>query len=961
LERRVEELVQRYGSFEALAAAINVPDGLDAERIVRGVAYLAAAITRSDFDEADLEPLVGLAMLTGGALYWDSFERLVRDVLGESPGSVPELVFDTGRVAVLADVAAEFAHPPTLAELQDVVRRSPDLYGALGFFAQPDAFTFTDERVHTRRLLAWLRSLADAGPGGWAGLVERVAGVSTPGDPRLWAAAHVTAGVFGDGFSEADLRAVRRLLDLSAAPDSPAQGERNEWRRLLIFTWHLLHRTRVAIEEPARLLIEVMRELDRDDVTQTDLRQLITGVDPSNSPAVAKLTNLWYDALLDSIPDEQLDRPGLVARMRTLAGAGQGGWAGLAARVVGVPAPRDYRLWAAARVTDDVFRDGFSEADLLAVRRLLDLSAAPDSPARSERNDRRRIEIFTWHLLHRTGVAIEEPARLLIEVMRELDRDDVTQTDLRRLITGITPSSSPAVGELAKLWFDALRNAIPIQDRATIWAGLRRTGMGQHLRRLVRSRESIDADEFKMLRELITLAGAAYSPQQPSREQFEAMGWLLETVEKSKGRRLGSWSELQVEVRALRGPARPQPVVPINGVAADVADVRSLLASVVEAAAGNRPVRLGDLARRWTPPEPVLPVPQIAEPSPVVLRGGGGPGPWWQRWAVRPRFTARTTTAEHALEFRSRPDGRALRSAGVPHGHGQAPGNEQPRKAIQHEVKWAPAPGTESVVSARRPQLPYLSARTTEQRRRSLLDALLVDSPSTWASLVKAAQGLAGNDEERSDAAIMDAVVTALRHDSPSVEQIASAAQQIGDAYQTLPASAVDVWRNQLTSLASRHPVIGDLQASIASRLLSSPSDVPAATPPATATDDQVVDPAVERAFLAATDNAGRRSVLIDALPGLGHAAMHALAVFAAGKARTAEDRADAEALRLLAFALSPSYVAGGEPAWIDGLDKVGRFEWSSAVLALHGRLPQSRAALKPLMQTLVTCAPESP
>ncbi|MEU2639069.1 hypothetical protein ABZ591_31715 [Micromonospora fulviviridis] len=119
-------------------------------------------------------------------------------------------------------------------------------------------------------------------------------------------------------------------------------------------------------------------------------------------------------------------------------------------------------------------------------------------------------------------------------------------------------------------------------------------------------------------------------------------------------------------------------------------------------------------------------------------------------------------------------------------------------------------------------------------------------------------------------------------------------------------------------------------------------------------------DPAVERAYLAAADNARRRSVLIDALPRLTHAAMHALAGFAADNARTGADRADAQALRLLAFALSPSYVAGGEPDWIAGLDKVGRYEWSTAALALHRKLPQSRAALKPLLQTLVRCAPVS-
>ncbi|MEU4643346.1 hypothetical protein [Micromonospora sp. NPDC023814] len=119
-------------------------------------------------------------------------------------------------------------------------------------------------------------------------------------------------------------------------------------------------------------------------------------------------------------------------------------------------------------------------------------------------------------------------------------------------------------------------------------------------------------------------------------------------------------------------------------------------------------------------------------------------------------------------------------------------------------------------------------------------------------------------------------------------------------------------------------------------------------------------DSAIERAYLAATDNVGRRSVLIDALPGLTHVAMHALAGFAADNAHTDGDRADVEVLRLLAFALSPSYVAGGEPDWIAGLDAVGRYEWSSAVFALHRKLPRSRDALKPLMQTLVRCAPVS-
>jgi hypothetical protein len=135
---------------------------------------------------------------------------------------------------------------------------------------------------------------------------------------------------------------------------------------------------------------------------------------------------------------------------------------------------------------------------------------------------------------------------------------------------------------------------------------------------------------------------------------------------------------------------------------------------------------------------------------------------------------------------------------------------------------------------------------------------------------------------------------------------------------------------------------------------------VRAAKQPAAADDQHLGDPAVERAYLAATDNAGRRSVLLDALPGLTHATMHALAVFAEGHARSAEDRADAEALRLLAFALSPEYVAGLEPEWIDGLNAVGRYEWSTAALALHKTLPQSRAALNPLLLTLARCAPGS-
>jgi len=117
------------------------------------------------------------------------------------------------------------------------------------------------------------------------------------------------------------------------------------------------------------------------------------------------------------------------------------------------------------------------------------------------------------------------------------------------------------------------------------------------------------------------------------------------------------------------------------------------------------------------------------------------------------------------------------------------------------------------------------------------------------------------------------------------------------------------------------------------------------------------VDPAVAAAYVAAPDNPGRRRVLLDALAGLNHYGAYALARFAATHAKDDADRADARATRHFAYAISPEYVPGHEPAGLEDFDELAKWDWSTRIAQLAPSLREHHDALM-LLRTnaLVPC-----
>jgi len=112
---------------------------------------------------------------------------------------------------------------------------------------------------------------------------------------------------------------------------------------------------------------------------------------------------------------------------------------------------------------------------------------------------------------------------------------------------------------------------------------------------------------------------------------------------------------------------------------------------------------------------------------------------------------------------------------------------------------------------------------------------------------------------------------------------------------------------------------------------------------------------AIEAAYLAAHDNAARRRVLLDAMPGLTHERAMSVARFAATHAPTVSDRADAEVLRLFAFAISPGHYSGWTPSPVPDLDLPAKYDWLTAV----GPIASVRSpphALARLAQRLALC-----
>ena len=109
--------------------------------------------------------------------------------------------------------------------------------------------------------------------------------------------------------------------------------------------------------------------------------------------------------------------------------------------------------------------------------------------------------------------------------------------------------------------------------------------------------------------------------------------------------------------------------------------------------------------------------------------------------------------------------------------------------------------------------------------------------------------------------------------------------------------------------------------------------------------------------YLKEEHNPGRRAVLLRALPGTGHATIDALARLATEHATSAEDRADALVLELLAKAMSDKYKPGEEPHGIADLSRDAAFEWMTKVGQLKRQFPHCRDALEALtVQTLAQC-----
>jgi hypothetical protein len=263
-----------------------------------------------------------------------------------------------------------------------------------------------------------------------------------------------------------------------------------------------------------------------------------------------------------------------------------------------------------------------------------------------------------------------------------------------------------------------------------------------------------------------------------------------------------------------------------------------------------------------------------------------------------------------------------------------------------------------------------------------------------WPQLIELAKKTqTGDDIQRADVAIMDAVVTLLTGAAhpigtdPTAAQVA--ASRIRTASRALPADAVDAWRDHLVVLADRHPAGSGLRESIRV-LASAPIEVlvPETAPPVTASPD-VVGPtrsataspdvaglthsrptslgtvaraalrelsgagAAEHgyAYLDAADNAGRRAALIRALP-FGPAVIEPLARLAGAQATTVGDLADANSLELLADALNGGRAASEGTRGIVGLGRGdgAAYQWMRAVSALKPAYPQHVDALNTLL-----------
>jgi hypothetical protein len=174
-----------------------------------------------------------------------------------------------------------------------VVNR-PDVSAALRWVVPVDEFTASPDWAGVPRLLARLRALAD-GPDGLPGLIARVVGRHPlhHRPQRLFESAHLAASMFGEQFTESDIMAIDRLLSATFPRLEGLAG-------LETFVRYLFNdprRTVVTFQQYSaapyvRLLIEMVRHLDRD-VTDQELRRQVVGIDPPSSPPAAELARAW--------------------------------------------------------------------------------------------------------------------------------------------------------------------------------------------------------------------------------------------------------------------------------------------------------------------------------------------------------------------------------------------------------------------------------------------------------------------------------------------------------------------------------------------------------------------------------------------------------------------------------------------------------------------------------------------
>ena len=438
---------------------------------------------------------------------------------------------------------------------------------------------------------------------------------------------HLAIMVYGPSVSRADREALRSLV-LVALPEGPPRAAMVEDLEAVVND--VRGHDDVGGRDPGRPgaavhpgQVAVLADLAGGlggDRTVARLRELVL-----DSPVVAAA--LRCDVLTIA-PDAVVVRQ-LVARLQTLAG---GGLPELVRRVVG-EGRGEQALFDAGLFAVVLIGPEFSVSDLVDVRRTLDLPVADGLPAVDS--------VFGMEELVR-DLRLDEPSgdgrqvsavprtllRLLVRMVGETGRDDVSVEHLRRQLVGIDPPSGDAAREFAELRRDMLLRRVTESGVGPREAAQRlrvrgaaapsQAGAGP-------SGQALSADGVAAaVWGVVELTYAAYPHDRDvGWPELEVMGRLLSSPVFQAAGFEGTWDGLQALVRELRGRLRPQPIQ----VWAAAADVRQLLAAFVQAAAergGDEDVRMEDLRRHWVSPLAPGTLALLPDESTIVLRRPAG-------------------------------------------------------------------------------------------------------------------------------------------------------------------------------------------------------------------------------------------------------------------------------------------------------------------------------------------------